>query len=235
MFEVFNESGELILSDKSYSIIGQEVVLNRGQVAIENPDDFIGVAVYPSELANGAIVTTGAAPRSNISTRVNKWGGSNYIKLTGQDTIRAVVFRKDNQSVGGGSFGIEIRDADGLLTFSSSDYHFKLKGIRSATPRPVGFGGQPGTRGLADGLTEPIEPEALYMVTCSSLALTPIWIQSPDDIATGFSEIGISRSGGNFSLGFVMLHGYSWIPIGTFNWPVIPVATLIKLKGRPLP
>lgn len=113
-FQLFDENGELALDDKSFSIIGRDVVLS-------------GVGSFPLYPEFFALGVSGA----QLVGKGFHWYISQdyaYVRyeVIGGQTLTAVVFEDSSKSDAYPIMGIEIFSESGLKTFSGGDRHFEI-------------------------------------------------------------------------------------------------------------
>lgn len=111
-FQVFDKNGGLALDDKSFSIIGRDVVLS-GSGSFPLYSEFIALGVSGANLVGKRLHW-----HITESTVV-------YEVFDGK-TLTAVVFEDSSKSVASPVMGLEIFAENGLKTFSSGDRHFEI-------------------------------------------------------------------------------------------------------------
>lgn len=111
-FQVFDENGGLTLDDKSFSIIGRDIVLS-GKGSFPLYSEFVALGVSGAELV-------GKSLHWHISDN------SVVYEVPSNSTLTAVVFEDSSKSVTSPAMGLEIFSENGLKTFSSGDRHFEI-------------------------------------------------------------------------------------------------------------
>lgn len=111
-FQSFDENGGLALDDKSFSIIGRDVVLS-GKGSFPLYPEFVALGVSGAELV-------GKGLHWHISSN------SVVYEVTTNSALTAVVFEYNSKSVANPIMGMEIFNESGIKTFSSGDKHFEV-------------------------------------------------------------------------------------------------------------
>ncbi|HZK24367.1 MAG TPA: hypothetical protein VFC74_03145 [Oscillospiraceae bacterium] len=133
-FQLFDENGGLALDDKSFSIVGRDMVLG-GKGSFPLYPEFIALGVSGAQLVGKGIIW-----------EIN--GNSVVYEVLDGKTLTAVVFDDSSKSVAYPVMGLEIFNESGLKTFSSGDRHFEIISASSTRGGTGGAHREPLDRGV---------------------------------------------------------------------------------------
>lgn len=200
MFEVYNTNGDVVVDDKSFPFKGTVVTLTAGEHAIDR-NMFKIIGVYGRDLRRGV-----AFYRS----------GQGEVSLFGANMAVDVVMFSDqpNASAPVSTYGIEIINDSGAITFSSNDNHFIFHSQSN----------------LNYNNSEVLQDNLIYCMSFYGVEMLPAQMGQME--ATSVNVPTVYATGGRLTIGRRVL---GLIP-HTFSYDnPTPLVTLIRLKGKGLP